>query len=516
MVMRFLTLLAVILAVLTPALAPAEEMPERQRVMELLAAGKEAEALEAAKSWTVTHPSLPEALLLYATVQERNDDYEGAVDSLESAHFLSRDVSVLVRKGYLQMDAGQLGQAQLTFQQALRQQETHAPAHVGLALIMLEKRNPLEAGAAARCALAIDPRSVEALVVLARLKLLEAKYAEADQYLQQAIKINPDAPTAHLWMGRLCSEMGREDDARRSWRRYIELDGGSPTSWLLSNNLYATAARPHPCTGYYPVFSPDGKLLAFRGRGDAGCVYLSEVNKPEQFVRIYQGNGTLYTMEWSSDSKYLMARDYVQEQVDGKPQYKYRLIVMEAKEGGEAKTIQEGRYIGTPSWSRDCKSILYDGYIQGKGRPLLSLPITGGEPQILLMPQNGESFSGVLAHPDGQHLLVQRWMAKDKEYQIAQIDPADRTRDQVLSRGPYSFYYMSLTPDGRFVSYFRRIGQPPTWQMMILPLEGGGPAHPMGLRLTYMLLPAFTHDMKHVLIYENQGMMLHDLSGVRE
>jgi len=425
-------------------------------------------------------------------------------------------VSVLVRKGYLQLDAGQLAQAQLSFRQALRQQETYAPAHVGLALIMLEKRNPLEAGAAARCALAIDPHSVEALVVLARLALLETKYPEAEQYLQQALKTNPDAPVAHLWMGRLCSETGRDDQARQNWLRYIELDGGSPTSWLLSNNLYATAAHPHPCTGYYPAFSPDGRLLAFRGRGDAGCVYLSDVSKPEQFVRIYQGPGTLYAIEWSPDSKYLMARGYVQEQVDGKPQYRYHLIVMEAKEGGEGRVIQEDRYIGAPSWSRDGKSINYDGYIQGKGRPLLSLPITGGEPQILLMPVSGESFSGVLAHPDGQHLIVQRWIAKDKEYQIVQINPTDRTKDLVLSRGPYSFYYMSLTPDGRFVTYFRRIGQPPTWQMMILLLEGGGPAHPMGLRMTYMLLPAFTHDMKHVLIYETQGMMLHDLKGVRE
>ena len=513
--MRHLRLL-VLLPLLLGSVAVAQtDLPERQQILALVAAGKDAEALTAAREWTLRQPGLPEALLLYAKLQQASGDVAGALDSLDAAYFLTRDVSITVRKGQVYLEAGQLDEAQRQFRQALAQQETCVPAHLGLALIMMEKRDFAEAGCAARAALAIAPQASEAQVTLARLDLETGKYAEAEALLQQALAHQPEDPDAHLWLGKLYRTTGRLDEARAQWRRYAALQPADNTAWLLANNLFLAGAKPFACSGYYPAFSPDGKHLAFRGRGDAGAVYLSQLDAPDKGERIYQSSSTIYTLGWSRDGKYLLCRDYVQETVDTKPQYKYRLFILEAKPGGKATTLYEGRYVGQPDWGPDGKTIQFDGFIPGKGRGLLSVPLTGGEPTMAMVPLKGESFMGCLWLKDGKHVVVQRWSQTDREYQLVLADPADRTQDRILTRAPQSLYAMALSPDGKYLLYYRRQGQPPTWNLMALALEDGGMPHSLGLRTQQMLPPAMTPDMQHVLLYQGTDLMLYDLAGVR-
>lgn len=510
--MYYLRSLLPLLLLTTLAFAQ-QELPESQQILALAGAGKDVDALAAAKARTLRHPDLPEALLLYAQLQQSSDDVAGALDSLDAAYFLSRDVTVIVRKGLLYLDTGQLDQAQRQFRLALRQRETCVPAHLGLALIMMEKRDFPEAGSAARAALAIDPQSTEAQVTLARLDIQMGKYAEAEQLLQESLAQKPDCADAHLWLGRLHRDTGRQDAARAEWRKYVALQPADNTAWLLSHNLYLTGSKPFACSGYYPTFAPDGKQLAFRGRGDAGAIYLSKVDEPDKGERIYQSDATIYTLDWSPDSRYLLCRDYVQETVDNKPQYKYRLFVLEAKSGGKATTIYDGRYVGQPGWGPDGKTIQFDGTIQGKGRGILTVPVSGGEPTMTIAPANGESFMGCQWLRDGKHVILQRWSAADREYQILLTDPADRKQDRVLTRAQQSLYALTLSPDGKYLLYYRRLGQPPVWSLMAIALDNPGPAHALGIRTQQMLPAAMTPDMKHVLLYQGADLMIFDLDG---
>lgn len=489
-------------------------LPEHQRVLDLVAAGKDTQALAAARDWTLQHPDLPEALLLYAQLQENSDDLTGALDSLDAAYFLCRDVNIIVRKGQLYLDSGQLDQAQQQFRLALRQHEECVPAHLGLAQIMLEKREFAEAGAATQAALALAPQSIEAQVTLARLDIQTGKLAEAEQLLLETLRQQPDCADAHLWLGRVYHDTGRSDQARAEWRRYVALQPADNTAWLLAHNLYLAASKPFPCSGYYPTFAPDGKRLAFRGRGDAGAIYISKLDEPDKGERIYQSDATIYTLDWSPDSRCLLCRDYLQETVDGKPQYKYRLFVLEAKTGGKATTVYEGRYVGQPGWTPDGKTIQFDGYVQGKGRGILSVPITGGEATMVIAPLTGESFMGCQWLRDGKHAILQRWSQADREYQLVLTDPADRRQDRILTRAQQSLYSMALSPDGKYLLYYRRLGQPPTWNLMAIALDNPGAGHSLGVRTQQMLPPAITPDMKQILLYPGADLMAFELDGV--
>lgn len=512
--MHSLRLLLLLPLIVGTAVIAQQDLPERQQILALVAAGKDVEALAGAKDWTQRHPDLPEALLLYAQLQQNADDIAGALDSLDGAYFLSRDVNIIVRKGQVYLDTGQLDQAQRQFRLALRQHETCVSAHLGLALIMLEKRDFAEAGSAARAALALDPQSTEAMVTLARLNVQTGKPSEAEKLLQRALAQKPDDPAAHLWLGRVYLNLGRHEQARAAWRRYATLQPADNAAWLLAHNLYLAGSKPFACSGYYPSFARDGKQLAFRGRGDAGAIYISKIEEPDKGERIYESTATIYTIDWSPDSKYLLCRDYVQETVDNKPQYKYRLFVLEAKPEGKTTTLYEGRYVGQPGWGPDGKSIVFDGYIQGKGRGILSVPTTGGEAAMAIIPATGESFMGCLWLRDGKHAVLQRWSQAEKEYQLVLSDTTDRKQDRILTRAQQSLYALSLSPDGKYLLYYRRLGQPPMWSLMAVALDSPGVAHPLGVRTQQMLPPAMTPDMKHVLLYQGPELMMFDLDGV--
>lgn len=514
--MRYPHLFPLVLALLlTTAICTAQEPSTRQQILALQAAGQTAEALEAAHQWTLQRPDLPEPLLLYADLQEGSSDFEGALDSLDAAYFLTRDTNLLVRKGYVYMTARRLTQAENQFSQVLRVQETLVGAHIGLAQVMLEKGNIEQAAAATRAALSLDPESIEALVMMARLRLDGHAYDEAEKLLLRALAIQPQSPQVHLWLGKLYAETKQGTAARQHWEQYVALEPDSSEAWLLRNDLFPIAARPYACTGYYPVFSPDGKQLAYRGRGDAGNVYLCPVNSPETFTCIYSSPTTIYSLDWSPDGQHLLLRDYLSETVDGKAQYKYRLIVIDTTGKAEPKTVYEGAFVSPGCWSHDGKSVLFDAYVSGKGRPLLIAPASGGETRVALETNPYESYTACLAHLDGKRFLLQRWTSQDREYQLVLVDPANRSQDQVLVHAEQSFYSPSISPDGRCVLYYRRIGQPPAWDLMVLSLASPGQAHPLGFRTPTTMSPAaFTADGRHLLMYVGQTMYFYDLQGL--
>jgi Flp pilus assembly protein TadD len=46
--------------------------------------------------------------------------------------------------------------------------------------------------------------------------------------LRQAVSLNPDYSDAHYNLAFVCEKLGAFEEARRHWRRYVELDPTSP------------------------------------------------------------------------------------------------------------------------------------------------------------------------------------------------------------------------------------------------------------------------------------------------
>jgi superkiller protein 3 len=83
---------------------------------------------------------------------------------------------------------------------------------------------PSEAIVEAERALVINPRFVNALLLLAQLYARTDRSADAVARLEEAIAAGGDYPDIHYLLGRLCQWMGSIDRARSSYRRALELN----------------------------------------------------------------------------------------------------------------------------------------------------------------------------------------------------------------------------------------------------------------------------------------------------
>ena len=103
---------------------------------------------------------------------------------------------------------------------------------------------------AAERALQLDPTLAEAHTVLAAVKVgYDWDWQAATQEYQQALKLNPNYPTAHHWYGLHLSRLGRHRDAETEIQRALDLD---PLSLIINTDAGET---------FYWARQPDRALL---------------------------------------------------------------------------------------------------------------------------------------------------------------------------------------------------------------------------------------------------------------
>ncbi len=100
-------------------------------------------------------------------------------------------------------------------------------AHVTLGAFYADRRQPVEAEAAYRTALRLDPRFAPALVNLADLYRMLQREPESEQLLRQAVLIEPDNAAAHHALGLLLVRTQRLPEALPVLRRAAELDASN-------------------------------------------------------------------------------------------------------------------------------------------------------------------------------------------------------------------------------------------------------------------------------------------------
>lgn len=100
-----------------------------------------------------------------------------------------------------------------------------------------------------------------------------------------------------------------------------------------------------------PVWSPDGKKLAFGGVSDGGSsitIYL--VDLATHLVSIIPGSEKLFSPRWSPDGEYLAALT----------QDSTKLMLFNFKTQKWSVWVSEPWIIGFPNWSQDGKYVYYD------------------------------------------------------------------------------------------------------------------------------------------------------------
>jgi tetratricopeptide (TPR) repeat protein len=114
---------------------------------------------------------------------------------------------------------------------------SYAAAWNNLGLLLHRMGRFDDARVAYVAALEQDPRCCEAAYNLGSLAEDRAETDEAVARYVEALEIKPDYADAHFNLAGALARAGRGDEAIGHWRRYLELDGGSPWARIARAHL---------------------------------------------------------------------------------------------------------------------------------------------------------------------------------------------------------------------------------------------------------------------------------------
>ncbi len=111
-----------------------------------------------------------------------------------------------------------------TLRRTLEKHPGYADLQYRYGLVQQRLACSTQAIAAAERALQINPRYVNALILLAQLYAQTDRAADAVDRIEAAISAGADYPDVHCLMGRLCQRIGSIERARTAYRRALELN----------------------------------------------------------------------------------------------------------------------------------------------------------------------------------------------------------------------------------------------------------------------------------------------------
>lgn len=118
--------------------------------------------------------------------------------------------------------------------QAAANAPTDAEIKILSGLICLAQENTAEARICFQKALALDPRSVPALVNLANLETAAGEYETAEKHYKRALELSPQNLDAHINYADMLYRQKRLPEALEEYRTAVVIDPGIPE---ISNNL---------------------------------------------------------------------------------------------------------------------------------------------------------------------------------------------------------------------------------------------------------------------------------------
>ncbi len=109
--------------------------------------------------------------------------------------------------------------AEREFRQAIKLNRNYATAHHWYAEYLIAVDRPEEALAEIGRARELDPLSLIINTDTGKVLYYARRYDEAIRQLRETLKMDPDFPQAHIWLGSVCATTGRYDEALASFSK---------------------------------------------------------------------------------------------------------------------------------------------------------------------------------------------------------------------------------------------------------------------------------------------------------
>jgi tetratricopeptide (TPR) repeat protein len=498
------------------------------QIAALLEAGEIRAAADRAHAWAEAQPGDLEALRQCAALSRRIGSYRIAEDALRSLAFLTpNDPWALAGLGQVLIDRGCYEEAREKFHSLIRLDNSSVGGYVGLArLALYHGTDAGEMMSAAQVALSVGPRDPWALTAMGAALNACGRAQEAREYLAQAVSLAPEHGAALFALGLGHAQLGERDQALAQWRRYLEMEPETAQAWLLRKNLVVTRVEPLLDRASYACYSPDGSLIAYRGRGGAGWgIYVAPADHVTRERRIWTTDMSVYSLSWSPDGAYLMTRLYVKTEVEvrGKKeeQWVYRIVVIPTDGKGEARRIMENRWAGEAAWIPGSNHIGVRSFVERQGWAVLDIdPETGDSKQLpglgaralyysLAWSPDGSKWAAVRrsdVHPDGSY-----------SYQLVVAPAADLGNARVILETPEYIRAPTFSTDGSVILLPIPAGDAATrYQLWGMPSDGSREPCLIYHGATYGSAPSLSPDGKYLLSYQDQGAVRLTLDGVSQ
>ena len=135
------------------------------------------------------------------------------------------DSVAMCNKGVLEYKKGNMAQAQALFERALALWPKNRVAHYQLGMVFLHETRDLErAEKHLNEALRLDPKDVEVIFQIGRLKLEKGLFDEAMERFQKVLALSPNHVGALYWSGVTEQRRGRLSEADDFFRKAIKAD----------------------------------------------------------------------------------------------------------------------------------------------------------------------------------------------------------------------------------------------------------------------------------------------------
>ncbi len=183
-------------------------------------------ALRVAAEAVQAFPNSDEAFSTKASIEMKLQYFSQAVTSFQNAARLHPCVETKRDLAMAEWRAGARQQAIIEFEQTIRQFPGDAQARVEYGTALLEDGSPETKGHAIELlkqAIVADDSSVEARYQLANIELADGKLQPALQYLESAIRLEPNDSRLHFAISRVYRRLGRISDADTDLASYQEL-----------------------------------------------------------------------------------------------------------------------------------------------------------------------------------------------------------------------------------------------------------------------------------------------------
>ena len=192
-----------------------------------------------------------EARFKLAQAYERIGDSVNATrEYIRAADALPDRADAQVKAGAYLLFGGQSQEARVRAEKALKLDPRNVEAQIILGNALAGLKDIEGALRQVEEAVKLDPASSTALSSLGALRLAHGDQQEAEAAFRKAVEVGPDSPQAHLALAYFLWASGRQQDAEASFKRAVEVDPSNLTSHRALALYYlgsgrAALAEPH-------------------------------------------------------------------------------------------------------------------------------------------------------------------------------------------------------------------------------------------------------------------------------